>query len=93
MLYFIVLIPRLDMCSLKQSHMSMEDLVDIYHALSQICRESRKPEAEVRRRSELAHVLEVSAPVVAEPGLLWSFQEQFERFGVALEFEYICDVY
>ncbi len=93
MLYFVILVPRLSMCSLKQSHTSMEDLVDIYHTLAQIWRESRKPEVDVRRRSELAHVLEISAPVVAEPGLLWSFQGQFEKFGVALEFEYICDVY
>ncbi len=103
LLHFVVLVPRLSMCSLKQSHTSMEDLVDIYHALSQLFRDSGcdkddggedgDGEKRVRRRSELAHVLEISAPVTAKPGLLWNFQDQFERFGVALEFEYICDVY
>jgi hypothetical protein len=79
MLAFVNALPYLRMLSLKQSSTSLEEIVDIFHHVSSFSGLfiDKRP-----------RILELTMPVVYEPGLLEGLQEQFSALGVVLDFEY-----
>jgi hypothetical protein len=68
-----------DRCSLKQSDTGIEDIAEIFQAVSSL---------QTSLSGGNPRILELSIPTVYDPLVLQSLQAQFAALGIMLDFEY-----